>query len=258
MGESPWSSPVMLWEQKLNLRPPQETTAAMQRGKDLESMILAKCEEYLDLKLEPAVFECVRTGYEWMGASVDGYGEHGLGKEIVEIKCASREDHESARKGIVPQKYVGQLTHILWVCDYSHILYASYHNGETLFVRYEPNWTYLQDMLDQERKFWECLQNFEPPALTDKDFVENNSLEWKETAENYLIATKTLKDLEEKQKAMRNKLIALAQDCSMKGSGLKLTRFMRKGNVRYQDIEILKTIDLDDYRSKPSVQWRIT
>jgi putative phage-type endonuclease len=254
MGESPWASPFMLWEQKLGLRAPQETNSSMQRGKDLEPIILAQCEELFNCKFKPTVMEC--TSYEWMGASLDGISDDE--SILLEIKAPNREDHESARKGIVPQKYVGQLNHILFVSNHNSIHYVSFHNGDIETIEYQRNETYITDMLEQEAFFWDCLQEFNPPPLTDRDFVENNSMEWMMLAEDYRRVTKDLKDLEAKQKDLRDKLIGLSQDRSTRGSGLKLTRFMRRGNIRYQEIPELQTINLEQYRSKPSVQWRIS
>ncbi len=220
--------------------------------------MLLHAQEWLSVKLEPAVVESTRVS--WMAASLDGISEDGM--TLTEIKCPNYDDHMMASKGMIPQKYVGQLNHMLEVCGLPKLTYVSYYEKggkeDLQYVTYERNESYIRDMLLQEELFWTCLQEFSPPPLTDRDYVENKSPEWLQMAYKYKDVTRRLKELEKEQEETRNWLINRADGRSTRGADLRVTKFMRKGNIKYNLIPELKDVNLDDYRGQPVVQWRLT
>ena len=111
MGVSPYKTRAELYQEKMGLSSGQVKSYAMQRGNDLEPMIREKMSGFLGCQLLSKVF--ISEQREWQSASVDGIDT--VEGVVVEIKCANSVDHMKAQKGIVPEKYLPQLYHILSV-----------------------------------------------------------------------------------------------------------------------------------------------
>jgi len=65
------------------------------------------------------------------------------------------------------------------------------------------------------------------------------------------------KALEEREKVLKEKLIAKCDGRATQGTRLRFTPYERQGTVDYSKIEALKGIDLDKYRKPPITAWRI-
>jgi putative phage-type endonuclease len=255
MNESPWGSPYSLWTDKLGLNPPREVNSAMQRGKDLEPIILEAAERRLQMRLKPAVLQ--HPIIKYMGASVDAISEDG--KTVCEFKTAGRMDHDQVKDGIVPKKYIGQLNHILEVCGLEKILYCSYSAaGEILYYTYERDDKYIGHMLQREEEFWLCMQEFSPPPMLDCDFRIRDDEKWEAMAYRYQYVTKQLKELEKEQEILKQALIQEAKDMPTKGGGVRLAKQARKGFVQYDKVPQLIDVDLELYRKPPTTYWRVT
>ncbi len=168
MGVSPWTTPYQLWRRKLGLIPEQEENGAMRRGKELEVKAREICCELLDCELFPLTI--VPEDDPWMICSYDGIN---LDKRIaVEIKCPGKVDHGKAESGEIPEKYRPQLKHQLYVCGFDEIYYFSYGKSTIRMLKYERNeWDVKQQILI-EKRFWDGLQNLEPPEMTEKDLID--------------------------------------------------------------------------------------
>jgi predicted phage-related endonuclease len=221
--------------------------------------VLTKVWNYLDNDLMPAVLE--HSSVPYMGASLDGITSDGL--LACEIKCPSMTSHNTARCGSVPSNYIPQLDHILEVAELDRIHYFSYavlmdRTEELIQVIHYRDENRIADMLAKEAEFWDMMQNFEAPPLIDADYVQMGGEEWEKLAEQYRDATEHLKHYENYQSECRQALIALAKDRSSQGSGVRLTRYAKRGAVQYGMIRELRGLDLEPYRKKPSICWRVS
>ncbi len=246
-GDSPWCNAYELWQRKLGLVPDQFVSPAMQRGKDLEPKAR---EEYIRLTgntVMPAVV--VHKEHEYIFASLDGLSPDGI---VIEIKCANRVDHLKAIEGQVPDKYLAQLMHQLAVTEAEIIDYVSYcpdHETPLAIVKISRDENYINDLIEKEKEFYICMVNKVPPfqnAEVDRLIVSRKQL---------LEIEKDIKGLLEKNRE------AIIQKCggeSAVGPGYKVTKSTVKGHVDYSKIEILKDIDLEQYRKPDTIQWRIT
>lgn len=255
MGDSPWSTKFQLWEEMLNLREPRQTNDAMERGNRLEPVVRSKLELKLVCKFKAACFE--HPDIKYLACSLDGISDDG--KYIIEIKCPGIADHSIAREGQIPLKYKAQLALTLEVMGFDSIFYASYYEklDELILIEVKRDRAYIQKLLDEMDAFWNCLQNFSPPELTERDFAQNNSPEWESKAKRYLEVSNLLKSLEKEQEELRLSLIDMADNRSTMGAGLRLTRYAKKGVVQYKNIPELKTVDLNEYRSNTTYCWRV-
>lgn len=254
MGVSPWTTPYQLWEEKLGLSKPREMTEAMQRGKDLEKRALQAFEEETGLVMFPKVIQ--HPINEWMIASFDGVDFDG--KTFVEIKCPGKADHALALEGEIPRKYIPQLQHQMEVMHVTRGYYFSYDGINNACIEVKIDEVYIAKMLDLEKKFWECLQNFDPPELTDRDCIENNSDEWRYLVQDYKHCMQAIKSYETNAESAKKKLIEMAKGKNARGAGIKLMKMFRKGSIDTDKLAKAAGLDKEKFRKMPTNYWRIT
>jgi hypothetical protein len=160
--------------------------------------------------------------------------------------------------GKVPEHYNAQLQHQMAVAGLQSIFYFCFDGSTGIVLEIERNNDYIDTIYREEAEFWNRLQNFDPPPLTDRDFTEMNSLEWKQTAFEYANMKALREKYEKEEEALKQRLIDQAGGKSVRGNGVQVTRYMRKGSVDYSSIDVLQGLDLDGYRKKPTESWRIT
>jgi len=253
MNVSPFLTPLALWEQKLNLRPPQEKTFAMSRGSDLESEALRCFNESMGLSLRPQVVKC--RCYEWAMASLDGFdGE----RVAVEIKCPGAQDHNLALNGKIPDKYYPQLQHQMLVAGLGSMWYYSFDGIGGVALKVSMDEDYQNRLLGKEKEFYKCMIEFTPPDMTERDYQIKNEHEFLEVCEQYKLVKNELKLLEQFEQELRQKLVKASCGQNTIGGGLKISKSIRKGAVDYKIIPELIGVDLEMFRSDPVVSWRIT
>lgn len=255
LGKNQWSTPYQLWLEKITGEGKKDNEF-MKHGRDNEEPARELFEKMTGIVVSPAVAcSCER---EWQAASFDGIDmDHSA---IVEIKCPKNyTDHIEAKEGTIPEKYIPQVQHQLAVSGLNMAYYFSYQNGEGAIVEVKRDDDYLKQLLKVEEKFYfEHLVTGEPPALTDKDYVERCDDMWDTLSYLYLQANKKIKALEEEEKAIRERLIHAAQSRNSRGNGVVVTRMFVKGNVDYKAIPELSGVNLEAYRKPTREQWRIS
>lgn len=259
MGVSPFRTPLQLWEDKMNLTQTVETER-MRRGKHLEEEACKCFEKKTDLLVlrpnDQDGLVRIHNKFNWMIASYDGIDIHG--KFILEIKCPGSEDHEKAKSGHVPEKYFPQIQHQLEVAQLDIAYYFSYDGQDGVIVQVNRDNSYIQRMVVKEFEFWECMESWTPPELTERDYKYKNDLLWNRASEDYLKAKEGREHFEKKEKEARELLICMCEGQSSKGNGLSVSKIIRKGCVNYSNIPELEKVDLDKYRSAPIISWRIS
>lgn len=253
MGVSPWKSPFQLWEEKLGLRKSQFTSAAMQRGHDLEPKAL---EMYNNCTSQCAVPEVVfHPEKKWMLASLDGIS---LDRSmVVEIKCPGKEDHYLASTGKIPEKYYPQLQHQLAVIGLDLLHYFSYREDSFHLVEVERDEEYIQKLYAEEGAFWKNVMDFEPPSLCDRDYIRKEDLDWQNIAKDWVAVKKELEDIKQKEKECRVRLIELTNGQSCQGGGIRVRKIVRKGAINYPEIPELSGVDLEKYRKASIETWKL-
>jgi len=256
MGESPYGTTYTLWLEKLGVIE-KRMNSNMQYGKDKESYVRKSINEMEEKDYEPACFESNK--FPWMKASLDGYSEkHGA----IEIKCCNKEEHESARKGEIPLKYKAQLQHQMSVLNQMRMDYWSFNNDELVCVKVERDEEYISQMITKEKEFWECVQTFTPPKLTDKDFVKQSNPVFIQMAQELKTVRNSKRELEKKEEDLKSSLISMCEDKSSIGGGLKFSKNVRKGSIDWKSI-VEKECQPDDeflshYRKENIIYWSIT
>ena len=258
MGVSPYCTPYQLWQEKLGIKK-RAKTESMNYGNTMEPFIRDKFNEMYDCKVEPVVL--IHPTIKWMMASLDGLDEkNGI---AVEIKTANKEDHDMAKNGQVPDKYYPQLQHTLEILvalfGINQIYYFSYNNGDYASVLMQKHDEYITKLLKEEHKFFIAVQDLEAPELSDRDYVDKSSEStWLELENELYEIIVQLKSLEDREKKLRDHLIAQAGGQSAKGNKVKVTKYYKKGTVDYKKVPELNGVDLEKYRKASTECWRLT
>lgn len=254
MGDSPWTTKETLYKRKMGLEGPQFVTQAMRRGIELEPEVRSMVSKEIGIELKPAVF--VSDKHPWLMASVDGICDDN--RICVEIKCPGIEDHELAKRGVVPRKYYAQCQQIMKVIDLTDMFYVSYYEGEKICLKVEKNNEYIETLILKTREFYQELIQFTPPATTQKttisEFVLMESEEYELTAR--LLKEKRLQKerLDEECEQLKASLIRICNGKNCYGAGIKIQKRTRRGNVDYVNIPELQGVDLEKHR-KPDIEY---
>lgn len=249
MGVSPYATPFQLWQEKLS--PTEELTKnyAMNRGHQLEPKARTLLEQELGMPLFPNIK--LSNQRSWQMASLDAMSFDE--RTVAEIKCPGAEDHQMALEGKVPEKYFPQLQHQLEVCGLDMMYYFSFDGTKGIVVKVFRDEKYIKELIEAEERFFECMRNFEAPAFIERDYIDRSSPRW-----DYLATRlREIEGLIAEKEMIREELIELSLGTNSIGSGLRVSKCIRKGSIDYAKVPELKSIDLEQYRKKPMEYWRI-
>lgn len=248
-GVSPFKTPFRLWEEKIG-DVSSFSNYAMERGHALEPKARAILEQELGMPLFPQVLTTAKRS--WMIATLDAISSDK--RTVGEIKCPGAEDHKIALEGKVPDKYFPQLQHQLEVCELDMMYYFSFDGEKGVVLKVFRNEKYIQELIEKEEQFFECMKNFEAPPLCDRDYEIHTDALWFKVAERW----KELESLEKEKEQLRKQLIALSSGRNAMGAGIRVSKCIRRGNVDYSLIPQLENVDLNSYRKKGIEYWRIS
>lgn len=249
MKVSHWHTPYSIWLNKLTSNNIFEVNEAMRRGKRLEPIARAAFEKEYGMLMPSKVIESEE--YPWMCASLDGYSS--CRKFILEIKCPGIEDHLIAKSGKIPPKYYPQVQHQIKCAEVEFGYYDSYYyvDGSRHTVKVYRDDPYINQLIDEEKRFYDHMCSFEPPEMMDRDFKLNESEEWKIISQELLDLKETRFWQDQREEALKQRLILLSGSSNMKGAGLKMSKVVRKGGIDYSKIPELNEVNLEAYRKDP-------
>jgi len=254
MRVSPWKTPLQLWMDKVSDHVSTFTTPAMQRGNELEERARQCFENMTGLVMFPNKVKVHET-IPYMRASLDGMDIEE--QNFVEIKCVNLVDHTMAMAGKVPEKYVPQVMHQLEVCQLDMGYYFSFDGKDGVIVKVYRDEKYIKNLIKEEENFWQCVENFIAPPMTEKDYKIMTSQEWQDIAGRWLSTKKQLKELEKAEAELRGSLILMTEERNCTGSGVCVQKKLRKGNVDYSKIPELQGKNLDIFRKSNIEYWQI-
>lgn len=253
MKLDPWRTPYTLFEDKLGLVKVTENEA-MRRGKELEPYAREEFEKVTGIKMTPQI--AFHPHISYMMASMDGVSEDG--KHALEIKCSGEATYKLAVAGKVPEHYNAQLQHQMAVLGLQSMFYFCFDGSTGIVLEIERNNDMIEMIYREEAEFWNRIQNFDPPPLTNKDITSMDSLEWKQTAFEYANMKSLREKYEREEEILKQRLIEMSGGKSCRGGGVQVSRYLRKGPVDYGAVPQLQGCDLEEYRRKPLESWRIT
>lgn len=253
LGSSPWETNRQCWERKLGLVPEKLRTKAMERGIRLEPEARTQFIERYGINMAPAVVES--TEIEFLGASLDGLSD--CKRYILEVKCGGAKLQTMAAQGIVPEYYLDQIYHQLYVTGAEKCYYYCYDGKNGICIEvYLPS-DFIAKYLPMVRTFWKCVALNEPPATKVSGYNTMNDDEWTKDTNEYQKLDQFIKSLEEKKETVRQRLISRCGDYNCMGNGVKVIKTILPGRIAYNEIPEIKEVDLEKYRKDSTISWRI-
>lgn len=254
MGDSPWETPHGLWQIKTGRKDSFVGNWATAKGNELELKARACYELVQNIEMNPILFE--HKEFPYLRASLDGFNKE---KNIVlEIKCAGKEDHELALNGQIPTKYQAQLQHQLMVSGASELHYFSFHNDKGQVVQVTHDLEYQKQLLEKEIKFWEMVSNDIEPPLSDEDFLVLTEDRDVKLFETFKSIRAEFDEVTAMYKEMEKKIASILIHPKTECSGVKVTLVTRQGTIDYKKVPELKSIDLEQFRTKASTFYKFT
>lgn len=261
MGENPHSNAIEIWQRKLNLIPPVQVNAAMQRGHELEPIARTEYELLTGNLVTPKCY--VHPQYDFIRASLDGITEDG--RRIVEIKCPGVRTHQYSAKGQVPPWYYAQLQQQLActgaeVCDY----YSYMPETGGILIEIEPDLLYIERLIERVKLFWSYIESrTEPPREVFCRPAANSrtDMDWEDAARLWRQAKSDIAVAEAQERTYRRLLEQMVERGGhnrVEGGGVRAIKMRRTGIVDYKRIPELKGVDLDAYRNAPTNYIKLT
>lgn len=262
MGLSPYATPLQLWKRKLGFTQEPPSHAGMRRGHDLEPMVRDLVNKELKKVFTPETVQ--HATHEWATASLDGLSQDGM--TIIEIKCPALEDHKKAKKGEVPEKYYPQVQWQMFVYkslnkDFKNFYYCSWHDDDlvTIKVPYDDN--FMNRCFYECEQFASCLENYTPPALSERDHVNIDDEEFGKAAVAYINAKHNLDEARKQEAYWKEKLVSFTDDGNCEGFGVKLTRVEQRGSIDWDKVlehYKIEKDDLDKFRKEQIGYWKVS
>ena len=257
MGVSPWKTAYQLWEEKTGrVVKEQETNWAIDRGNRFEPIarrhyeLLHFPDDFPPMQIEHASLPMFRASMD--GANIKL-------KKGVEFKVPGKVDHALAKEGKLPEKYYWQVQHQLMTTGFDIVDYVSVEvideASEEIKIAVVPVKANLEDITklqEAELKFWDNVIKDTPPELSEKDFKTIRSTAFGEKAKAYREKMELLKSLEAETDTLKKEMLALVDHPRAIGYGIKIMRYVRKGNIDYAKIPELKALNLEQYRKPMS------
>lgn len=207
-------------------------------------------------KVDPAFFD---TKEDWLGASPDGYiGDDGL----VEIKCpfGIRKDLDPKFKTLAEQPhYYAQIQVQLYVTGRKWCDFWQWTPHGTSLERVEIDHEWLDENLPVLRQFYAFyLSELDNPDHLEPLRKEINTDAIKKMLDEYDQLGEAIANAQDRQKEVKAAIVDATGGSNALMWGRKVTKVERKGKVQYSKVPELKGVDLEPYRGKGSVSWKIT
>ena len=260
LGLCPWRKPEDVLRDMVREyhNAPREFTGnpATQHGTLHEREALnAFQNEYLVL-VEPAEF----YKYEdWLGATPDGISSDGYN---VECKCpfGLRAEVNPEFKPI-PAHYYAQVQLQMFCANRQKTYFIQYATGakrmDVQVIDLDEQW--LADNLPRLRAFYDLyLSELDNPVHLEPLRVAINNERAAELLEQIDQYDSIIHNAETERKAAMAELVDMAADKDALVHGRKLTKVVRKGAIQYSKVPEIKAMDLEQYRGKESVSWRLS
>jgi len=197
----------------------------------------------------------VHPDYDWLGSSYD----RATTDKLVEIKCPFTKKIPAS----CPEGYLVQLR-IELECDQRFEVGEVFYwtpNEAKILATVEEGLTKeeLAKLLEFHKRFREIIadEKLYGPYL-EEPVVEHTDQKWADAAASYKAACDAEAAAKLVKDAARKNLIELADKKKSRGAGVSVTPFEKKGNVDYKKVPELKGVDLEQYRAKSTLQYRLT
>lgn len=225
LGMSEYSSPYTVWAEKLGKLPPKEDNEAMRIGRDLESYVAQRFTEKTGKKVRRENNILHNPEYPFAHANVDRMI---VGEDAgLECKTTSSLNLTKFKDGEFPDRYYAQCVHYLMVtgCKKWYLAVLVLGKGFYDFV-IERDEEEIKALAKSEADFWEYVKTQTPPTAdgtgsttkTITTIFPNSNTEtvnlfaYEDSLRQYVALGKQIKELENLQAEMANKVKAFMSE----------------------------------------------
>ena len=219
LGMNHYSSPYSVWAEKLGKLPPKEDNEAMRIGRDLEAYVAQRFTEKTGKKVRRENNILWNPDYPYAHANVDRMV---IGEDAgLECKTTSSLNITKFKNGEYPENYYVQCVHYMMVtgCKRWHLAVLVLGKGFFEFT-IERDEEEIKALAKSEESFWEYVKSKTPPAVDGTDsttetittiFPNSNTetvnlFAFEDALKQYIALGKQIKELENLQKEMANKV----------------------------------------------------
>lgn len=135
---------------------PQPVTKAMRRGLYLEPVAREEYQQMTGVAMPSD--RAIHPEFGFGRCNLDGINWEI--KKPIEIKCPGWRDHRLALKGKIPDHYIWQCVHTLWVTGLEVMDYFSFDGRKGKIVTFERDLKLERRLVTREKYFWECVVNY--------------------------------------------------------------------------------------------------
>ena len=250
MGAVPktWGTAYSCWIDKM-IGSEIKVNEAMKRGTDLEPFARTAYNERTGYDCVPMI--AISEEHPWMMASLDGLSSDL--KHAVEIKCPVERACELARSNVVSEHYIPQLQHQMCVLGLNYIDYCVYDGRDIVtIITVLRDDKYISKMIEKGKDFYDSLNTFTPPTNKEIYYEMVESADAVDSAKRLQKARDQIKELDKIVDQEKEFLARIADGRNIIVNDTKITKIIRKGNIKYSDIPELKSVDLESYRRLPT------
>lgn len=245
-----YKKPSHLMEEKLTGKE-NYTTAAMQRGKDLEPVARELISVKHGAQYKPVVVQ--NSSIDWQIASLDGFDD--ATEYFIEIKCPNAEKYAKIVAGEVPIEYFWQIQHQLCVTDQRQASLFAFDGSNLVETIIKKDESAISELIHAENEFHQKMINFELP---DDPIEERKDAEFLEALNSYITIDKAYKEAEELREICRQGLSYLCNERPARAKGYTVKKIFQKGKIDYSKVPELTGVDLDPYRKEGYAYWKVT
>lgn len=243
VGLSPWDTQYSLWADKRGLVGPKKVTDPMKWGTRFEEPIGLGFAEDTGIAVTRYPVMLRSKLYPWAQVNLDFLTADASG--VVECKNIGRDFEKEWDDGNVPDHLGLQGQHELAVTGLDYLWFAAVISGNVpRYIRVERNQSLIDDLMEQERVFWELVVANTPPAVdgsaaTKRALAEQFAHPTKGGVED--VDTPVMRDLVERHLALKadEKYVEAALD-----------------TVDNQIRAILGNAEIGLVGDKPAVTWK--
>lgn len=157
LGLNKYSSPLKVYMDKVEPVGMTEENDYMHFGNVLEDIVAKEFGDRTGFKVQRSSFMWQHPVHKFMLANVDRliyHPEHGWG--VLECKTASEYRKEDFDGDVIPEEYLLQLLHYLYVMDLKYGYLAVLIGGNTFrYFRVDRDEEVITMIVDLEKEFWE-------------------------------------------------------------------------------------------------------
>lgn len=153
MGLNPYKDADKLLLQKVGAWPQDAYTYPMYIGKQLEPIARDLYIKLTGNTVFPSVH--IHDEYKWAMSSTDGITFDG--ELLVEIKCGKKA-FEQSMENHIPDYYMAQIQHSLWVCGAYEADYFCYWDGLYQKIPVKKDTAFVEKMIEKELEFLKKME----------------------------------------------------------------------------------------------------